>query len=92
MLAPSAPALAQDTSVRDPFAPLVSPTEASGGTTDPGVPDPADPVVVPDPTEPLPGTGSETTSWVGLGYVLIALGAGAVTLSKVYGPLRVTAR
>lgn len=93
LLVPAGAALAQDPATRDPFVPLIQPNPVA--TTDPsGVPiDPTVPVdPAPDPTDPLPTTGSSTTTWVGLGYVLIALGTGAVVLSKVYGPLRVAAR
>ncbi|HEX2195358.1 MAG TPA: hypothetical protein VHJ76_00410 [Actinomycetota bacterium] len=91
--APSA--LAQsDTGVRDQFVPLIAPSPVATGGTVPTTPvDPAVPVdPVPDPNEPLPGTGSSTSPWVGLGYVLVALGAGAVVLSRVYGPTRVALR
>ena len=90
LLVPAGAALAQDAQVRDPFAPLIQPEPiATDGTTDPTDPTvPVDPVV--DPTDPLPTTGSSATTWTGLGYVLIALGAGAVVLSKVYAPIRLT--
>lgn len=93
LLVPAAAASAQEsTTVRDPFVPLIQPSPVATGT-DPTVP--VDPVVVdpaPDPDEPLPGTGAPATTWVGLGYVLIALGAGAVAVSKLFGPMRATAR
>ncbi|MDQ3953850.1 MAG: hypothetical protein M3279_12955 [Actinomycetota bacterium] len=95
LLAAAPAALAQsDTGVRDPFVPLIAPSPVATEGTDPAVPtDPTVPVdPVPDPNEPLPGTGSSASPWVGLGYVLIALGAGAVVLSKVLGPVRLTAR
>lgn len=94
LLAPAGAALAQDPATRDPFVPLIQPSPiATGGGT--GVPvDPTVPVdPVPDPTDPLPTTGSPATmSWVGLGYTLIALGSGAVVLSKVLRPERVLSR
>ncbi len=93
-LAASAPALAQDDApVRDPFVPLVQPSPVATGT-DPTVPvDPAAPVdPAPDPNEPLPGTGSSAATWFGLGYVLVALGAGAVAVAKLFAPLRVASR
>ncbi len=90
LLAAAPSALAQsDAGVRDPFVPLIAPSPVATAGTDPTVP--TDPVPVnpaPDPDEPLPGTGSSTTSWVGMGYALIALGAGAVVLARVFGPLR----
>ena len=93
LLAPAGAALAQNAQARDPFLPLVQPSPVATGDgttvpTDPTVP--VDPV--PDPTDPLPNTGSSTLTWAGFGYVLVALGAGAVVLSKVYGPLRIAAR
>lgn len=87
-------ALAQsDTGVRDPFVPLIQPSPVATGA-DPTVPtDPSVPVdPAPDPNEPLPGTGSPAVSWIGLGYVLVALGTGAVVVSKVFGPVRLAAR
>ena len=90
-LVPAGAALAQDAQVRDPFLPLVQPTPIEGddGTTVPTDPTvPVDPA--PDPTDPLPSTGSSAATWTGLGYVLIALGAGAVVLSKMYAPVRLT--
>lgn len=94
LLAPGAAASAQpDPAARDPFLPLVqpSPVATGDGTTVPTGPvigvDPA-----PDPDEPLPSTGSSAATWAGLGYVLIALGAGAVVLSKLHAPVRVASR
>jgi hypothetical protein len=93
VMAPSGAASAQDSPVRDPFVPLVQPSPVATGDgttvpTDPTVPvDPA-----PDPDEPLPNTGSPAITWVGLGYVLIAFGGGAVVLSKVLRPVHLTAR
>lgn len=93
LLALAPVAHAQEPGVRDPFAPLVVPDPVATGT-DPTVP--TDPSVVvdpvPDPTEPLPETGSPTVTWFGLGYVLIALGAGAVVVSKLFGRARLPAR
>ena len=78
-----------DTSVRDPFVPLVQPSPLASGT-DPTVPtDPTNPVEpVPPPVEPMPQTGSSTATWVGFGYVLVALGTGSVALARVLGPQR----
>lgn len=93
LLAPAGAALAQDPATRDPFLPLVqpSPVQTGDGTTVPTDPTvPVDPA--PDPTDPLPSTGSSTVTWVGLGYVLIALGGGAVALSKVLRPARLASR
>ncbi len=82
----------EDTAVRDPFAPLIAPPAPDGSVTDPTNPtDPTVPVV-PDPVDPLPDTGSSTSSWFGVAYFLVAFGAGAVVLSKVLGPPRVSLR
>ncbi|HEX2295293.1 MAG TPA: hypothetical protein VHN37_08295 [Actinomycetota bacterium] len=87
----SVPAVAFAQDVRDPFVPLIQPSPVVTGD---GTTVPTDPTVVvdpdpaPDPTDPLPGTGSETASWIGLGYVLVALGSGALLLSKVLRPSR----
>ncbi len=93
VLSAAAPAALAHEAVRDPFLPLIAPpgqedgTAAQpGDTTDPTVP------VEPAPTEPLPTTGSSTTPWVGIAYLLVAFGTGAVVLSKVLGPPPVRAR
>lgn len=91
---PATIAFAQtDGAVRDPFVPLIEPSPIATGT-DPTVPVqppvPVDPVL--DPNEPLPGTGSQAATWIGLGYVLVALGAGTVIASKSFGPLRIAGR
>jgi len=85
-------AAAQPEGVRDPFVPLISPTTAPAP---PGAPAGAVatlPPTVPAPTDPLPDTGSSPTSWVGLGYLLVAFGAGAVALSRLFGPTPATIR
>ncbi len=75
-------ALAQQ---RDPFAPVIS-LQPDDGTTDPGVPGVVDPVdPVPPPTDSLPGTGSAPAPWIGIAYALVALGTGAVALSRLFG-------
>lgn len=94
LLVPAGVALAQDPAARDPFVPLIQPSPAATGD---GTGVPVDPTVpvdpVPDPTDPLPSTGSSSTmSWIGLGYALIALGSGAVVLSKVLRPVRAVSR
>ena len=82
-------ALAQDPApARDPFAPLIAPPTADG-STDPSNPtDPTVPVDPVDPVDPLPNTGSPLSTWFGIGYFLVALGGGAVVLSKVLAPPR----
>ena len=70
---------------RDPFALVISLTEPDGLPTDP-----TDPVIDPDPApvpvDPLPSTGARSDSWMGLAYALVALGGGAVVLSRLVGP------
>jgi hypothetical protein len=76
----AAPAMAQ---ARDPFVPLVQP----GGGVDPATGEPVtDPQVAPpvQPSEPMPNTGADTSSWFGLAYALIAVGAGMVVLGRLY--------
>lgn len=85
-------AAAHPEGVRDPFAPLVSPTTAPAAPGVPGDPVAPPPPVAPAPTDPLPTTGSSPTPWVGLGYLLVALGAGAVALSRLFGPAALSAR
>lgn len=78
-------ALAQE--ARDPFAPLIAPPGTTGATDPGALVDPTVPVdPAPDPVDPLPDTGSSTSSWFAVGYFLVALGGGAVVLSKVLGP------
>jgi LPXTG-motif cell wall-anchored protein len=92
-LAAAPAALAQEPIARDPFLPLIVP-DSGTGTVDPA--NPADPTIpvdpIPDPVDPLPNTGSSTSSWFGVGYFLVALGGGAVVLSKVLGPVPVHVR
>jgi hypothetical protein len=85
-------AAAQPEVVRDPFVPLISPTTAPAAPGVPGGPVATLPPAAPAPTDPLPSTGSSPTPWVGLGYLLVALGAGAVALSRLFGPTPVTTR
>jgi hypothetical protein len=76
----AAPAMAQ---TRDPFEPLVVP----GGAVDPETGEPVtDPQVAPpvQPSEPMPNTGADTSSWFGLAYALIGVGAGMVVLARLY--------
>jgi hypothetical protein len=44
--------------------------------------------VAPAGQEALPATGADTSVWIGIAYVLVALGVGAIALSKVYAPQR----
>ena len=76
----AAPAMAQ---ARDPFVPLVQP----GGAVDPESGEPVtDPQVAPpvQPSEPMPNTGVDASSWFGLAYALLAVGAGMVVLGRMY--------
>jgi LPXTG-motif cell wall-anchored protein len=69
---------------RDPFEPLIDPNAPVGvpGDPVPGTdPDSAPPF---QPSEPMPNTGADTSSWFGLAYALIAIGAGMVVLGRLY--------
>jgi|ERR687895_624087 hypothetical protein len=87
-LVSAAPAFAQ---ARDPFDPLVTQSSSAGSSggggseTDFQVPQ-GD--VAPAGQEALPATGASTSVWLGIAYVLVALGVGALALSKVYAPQR----
>ena len=80
------PALAQ----RDPFEPLIDPnasTVGTGGTTtDPGTSDPATTFEPVNGSEVLANTGSDVSPWLAIAYSLIALGAGAVVIARMYQP------
>jgi hypothetical protein len=89
-LVSAAPAFAQ---ARDPFDPLV--TQSSSGGTSGGGGGGSETVdvapqgnVAPAGQEALPATGADTSVWLGVAYVLVALGVGAIALSKVYAPQR----
>ena len=87
----AAPAFA----IRDPFDPVISQAEATGGTatgdgtgatgdgtgTDGAAA--GDDVVAGNSSEGLANTGADTEPWLVAAYALIAIGAGAVVLSKV---------
>ncbi len=80
-------ALAQDRpAARDPFAPLIAPPTADGSIDPVNPTDPTVPVVPVEPVDPLPDTGSSTSAWFAVAYFLMALGGGAVVLSRVFGP------
>jgi hypothetical protein len=87
-LVSAAPAFAQ---ARDPFDPLVT-QSSSGGTSGGGGGGSVDVApqgdVAPAGQEALPATGADTSVWIGIAYVLVALGVGAIALSKVYAPQR----
>ncbi|MDQ3940506.1 MAG: hypothetical protein M3238_04050 [Actinomycetota bacterium] len=80
----AAPALAQP---RDPFRPLVGgPGTTTSTTTTTGEIDST--TTVPAGSERLAETGSDTQSWFGLAYALIALGGGALVLARMRAPTR----
>ena len=82
----AAPALAQ---VRDPFDPVISQAELTGtetGTqtgTEVGTNGDGATVVGENGSETLANTGANTEPWLVGAYMLIAIGAGAVVISKV---------
>jgi hypothetical protein len=86
-LVSAAPTFAQ---ARDPFDPLV--TQSSSGGTSGGGSGSVDVApqgdVAPAGQEALPATGADTSVWLGIAYVLVALGVGTIALSKVYAPQR----
>lgn len=82
-LSAAAPALAQ----RDPFkegSGNSSQQEPPGDRGQNGVADPA-PAPQTGP-EVLPLTGPESMPWLGVAYVLVAMGAGALVLVRLYHP------
>lgn len=88
MLTTAAPALAQ---VRDPFDPVISQAEltgagdgtGTGGAAGDGTGTAGDDVVAGNSSEGLAVTGADTEQWLVAAYALIAIGAGAVAVSKV---------
>lgn len=86
----AAPAFAQ---ARDPFDPLVTQSSSGGSSGGVGGGSESDDSalqgnVAPAAEEALPATGADTSVWLGIAYVLVALGVGALALSKVYAPQR----
>lgn len=90
VLVMAAPALA----LRDPFDPVISQAELSGGTGDTsgdgtgttdgdGTGTTDDGSQVSGGADVMANTGSETEPWLVAAYALIAIGAGAVVLSKL---------
>ena len=80
VLVTAAPALAQ----KDPFDPLVTEADVTGGeTTGATEEDDAGAVDQPAGRESLPNTGADTTSWLGVALALMAAGAGIVAAVRV---------
>lgn len=89
VLVVAAPALA----LRDPFDPVISQADLSGGTGDTsgdggttvgdGTGTTGDGSQVSPGADVMANTGSETEPWLVAAYALIAIGAGAVVLSKL---------
>lgn len=85
VLAVAAPAMAQ---ARDPFDPVIDTT--GGSATNEG----GEPVTLPEGEVPPPAqsevmanTGADTEPWLVTAYVLVAVGAGIVVLSKTLAPV-----
>ena len=93
----AAPAFAQ---VRDPFDPVISQAELTGAGDGTGAPGDGtgttgdgtgtdgaagDDVVAGNSSEGLANTGADTERWLVAAYALIAIGGGAVAISKVNG-------
>src|SRR5687768_11350920 len=101
VLVVAAPALA----LRDPFDPVISQAELTGGTggdttggdgtgtTGDGTGTTDGGTQVSGGADQMANTGSETEPWLVAAYALIAIGAGAVVLSKINSaqPARPTA-
>jgi hypothetical protein len=84
VLALAAPAAAQ---LRDPFDPLVTEGSTTEGTTDGTGTTGGGPVVQPQPaTEVDANTGGDPSPFLVIAYGLLALGVGAVVISKTLGP------
>lgn len=80
----AAPALA----LRDPFDPVISQSEGTGGTDTGTQVGPTDgdtgaTVVNGTGSEPLANTGTETEPWLVAAYTAIAVGGAALAISKV---------
>lgn len=90
-IAAAGPAVAQ---ARDPFEPLVSnetssstDTSTAANSDDQGASDETS--TQPAPSEStLPNTGGGVTGWIGVAYVLVAVGGGFLVLGRVLGPQR----
>ncbi|HVF54358.1 MAG TPA: hypothetical protein VNC78_12255 [Actinomycetota bacterium] len=84
LLALAGPASAQQPIGRDPFDPVVSADQGGDGAIGEvtGEIDPVVPGTVTE-TEPLPTTGAEPRSWLALAYILVALGAGTLLVTRV---------
>ncbi len=93
VLTAAAPAFA----IRDPFDPVISQAEVTGTGDDTATGDgtgatgdgtgtdgaAGDDVVAGNSSEGLANTGADTEPWLVAAYALIAIGAGAVAISKV---------
>ena len=90
-IAAAGPALAQ---ARDPFEPLVSnetsvsdDTGANATSDDQGAADDDSTQGAPSESA-LPNTGGGLTGWIGVAYVLVAVGGGFMVLGRVLAPQR----
>lgn len=84
----AAPAAAQ--SVRDPFDPLLSTFTTGTSTEDPTTTNPVDPVIDEAPlvnpapsTDNLPSTGRDPKNWLGIAYVLLAIGTALLVIGRL---------
>jgi hypothetical protein len=90
-IAAAGPAMAQ---ARDPFEPLVSneapsstDTSTAANSDDQGASDETSNQPAPSEST-LPNTGGGVTGWIGVAYVLVAVGGGFLVLSRVLAPQR----
>ena len=100
VLVVAAPALA----LRDPFDPVISQAELTGGTGDTtgttgdgtgttdGTATNGGTQVSGTGVDQMANTGAETEPWLVAAYALIAIGAGAVVVSKLNAPQPVSPR
>ena len=78
----AAPAAAK---LRDPFDPAIDPEAATTTTTTGTTTDAGQPVTQPVPTtDTLANTGSDVQGWVVVAFGIIAVGAGALYLFRLY--------
>jgi LPXTG-motif cell wall-anchored protein len=71
---------------RDPFDPVIDADQGGGIPNGPAEEAP-EVLPAPDPNEPLPDTGdSSSSAYLGIAYLLIAMGAMVLMLGKVGSP------
>jgi hypothetical protein len=87
----AAPAFAQ----RDPFDPLIDPNAAPAVTTGTTTTDTSTTTTTVPPnvgSDELANTGADVAPWMAIAYGLVAMGAGAVVIGRMYQPQLVRRR